>query len=307
MRLSHPFKTGFLALILLSFVVPAVFAQGGPGDHPPVQTKKLTVIIIEGIAACKGTTLPGDRIALRSCLKEKIIAFLREKRAQKRQTGGVASPPSTTALPSPRSDEGQFQEVKVVKVIDGDTVEIETGERVRYIGIDTPETVDPRKPVQCYGKEASAKNKELVEGMVVRLEKDISNTDRYGRLLRYVSVGDTLINELLVQEGYAFASSYPPDVKYQARLAAAEQAARSAARGLWGGCPATHPVPSPVSASPTPPSTPGQSSSDHPSCSPSVTCGSLSSCDEALYFLNSCGQKRLDRDSDGIPCESLCQ
>lgn len=81
---------------------------------------------------------------------------------------------------------------KVVRVIDGDTIEIEGGDRVRYIGIDTPETVDPRKPVQCYGQEASNKNKELVEGKTVELEKDVSETDKYGRLLRYVWLGDML-------------------------------------------------------------------------------------------------------------------
>ena len=67
----------------------------------------------------------------------------------------------------------------VVRVVDGDTIELEGGERLRYIGIDTPETVDPRKEVQCFGKEASAKNKELVEGQAVRLEKDVSETDRF--------------------------------------------------------------------------------------------------------------------------------
>ena len=91
----------------------------------------------------------------------------------------------------------------VSRIVDGDTIELGTGERVRYIGIDTPETVDPRKEVQCFGKEASAKNKELVEGKEVRLVKDVSDKDKYGRLLRYVYVGDVFVNEKLVSEGYA--------------------------------------------------------------------------------------------------------
>ena len=88
---------------------------------------------------------------------------------------------------------------KIVRVIDGDTIKLETGEVVRYIGIDTPETVHPSKPVQCYGKEASDKNREFVEGKEVKLEKDISETDKYNRLLRYVWLGDTLVNEYLVK------------------------------------------------------------------------------------------------------------
>jgi micrococcal nuclease len=127
-------------------------------------------------------------------------------------------------------------EVLVKKVIDGDTVELEGGTRLRYIGIDTPETVDPKQPVQCFGKEATAKNKELVEGKKVRLETDVSNEDRFGRLLRYVYVGETFVNEYLVKEGFARASSYPPDIKYQDKLSVAEKAARDLNKGLWGGC-----------------------------------------------------------------------
>lgn len=130
-----------------------------------------------------------------------------------------------------------FGEVTVVKrVIDGDTVELGTGERVRYIGMDTPETVDPRKPVQCFGREASTKNKGLVEGKVVVLEKDISETDKYGRLLRYVWTGKKMVNMELVEEGYATAFTYPPDVKYSKEFVAAERRAREAKIGLWKLC-----------------------------------------------------------------------
>jgi micrococcal nuclease len=127
----------------------------------------------------------------------------------------------------------------VTRVIDGDTIEISGGSRVRYIGIDTPETVDPREEVQCFGKEASDKNKELVEGKEVRLEKDVSETDQYGRLLRYVYVGNTFVNESLVKEGFAKASSYPPDIKYQEKLANAEAFARENNKGLWAACGST--------------------------------------------------------------------
>src|SRR3990167_1293984 len=87
-------------------------------------------------------------------------------------------------------DDSKQVGIKVVKVIDGDTIEIDGGARVRYIGIDTPETVSPTSAIECYGKESSNKNRELVEGKTVRLEKDVSEIDKYGRLLRYVYVGD---------------------------------------------------------------------------------------------------------------------
>jgi micrococcal nuclease len=122
----------------------------------------------------------------------------------------------------------------VRRVVDGDTIELENGERIRYIGMDTPESVKPGVLVQCFAKEAAAFNRGLVEGKTVRLERDVSDRDKYGRLLRYVYLDDgTFVNEVLVQEGYAYAVSYPPDVVKQDVFRAAERAARDTKRGLW--------------------------------------------------------------------------
>jgi hypothetical protein len=90
----------------------------------------------------------------------------------------------------------------VVQVVDGDTIEVEMDGRrhtVRYIGIDTPEVADPRRPVMCYGEEASRRNRQLVEGRTVLLEKNVSETDRYGRLLRYVWADGVFVNAALVR------------------------------------------------------------------------------------------------------------
>ncbi len=143
------------------------------------------------------------------------------------------------------SREGEASEsATVARVIDGDTVELEGGRKLRYIGIDTPETVDPRTPVQCFGVEAKEENKRLVDGKTVRLEKDVSETDKYGRLLRYVYVDDLMVNDFLVRQGFAHASTYPPDVKYNQQLLEAEQEARENERGLWAECPAdSNPTP----------------------------------------------------------------
>ena len=121
-------------------------------------------------------------------------------------------------------------QVKVVRVIDGDTIEIAGGAHVRYIGMDTPET-DPK--VEFYGPEAKAKNIEMVEGKLVTLETDVSETDRYGRLLRYVYVDGVFVNGELVRLGYAEAVSYPPDTRYQWQLEQLEKEAKAAKRGLW--------------------------------------------------------------------------
>lgn len=125
----------------------------------------------------------------------------------------------------------------VTRVVDGDTIRVEIdGEeyRVRYIGIDTPETVDPRRPVGCFGKPASERNRQLVEGQTVGLEKDLSETDSFDRLLRYVWIGDLMVNATLVEEGYALASTYSPDVRHAEEFAALQGQAQEASRGLWG-------------------------------------------------------------------------
>jgi len=119
---------------------------------------------------------------------------------------------------------------KVARVIDGDTIIIEGNYRVRYIGIDTPE-VYPK--VEEYGIEAWEANRRLVEGKEVRLERDVTETDKYGRLLRYVYVGDVFVNAELVRQGLAEAKAYPPDTKYQDYLEKLEAEARLAGRGMW--------------------------------------------------------------------------
>ena len=172
--------------------------------------------------------------------------------------------------------------VRVVRAVDGDTIEVELGggvERVRYIGIDTPETVDPRKPVQCFGVEASKKNKELVAGKMVRLEKDIIDRDKYNRLLRYVWLDDTLVNLELVAQGFATSYSYPPDIKYQERFMAAEKKAREDKLGLWTACAS---VSKPVTqATPT-----AQAATANPSC---TIKGNISAAGEKIYHLQGCG------------------
>lgn len=124
--------------------------------------------------------------------------------------------------------------VVVQRVIDGDTIVLAGGERVRYIGIDTPETWHPKKAFEEYGQEASEANRRLVEGKMVRLEYDVQKLDRYQRLLAYVWVDTTFINAWLVSEGYAKVMTVPPNVKYAGFLVGLQRGARERERGLWG-------------------------------------------------------------------------
>lgn len=128
-------------------------------------------------------------------------------------------------------------EARVLKVIDGDTIEIDDKKKIRYIGIDAPELHHPKKPVQCFGQEAMNKNKELVEGKIVRLEKDISETDKYGRLLRYVYIDNIFVNDYLIKNGYAATATFPPDIKYQDLFLKSQREALENNLGLWKNCP----------------------------------------------------------------------
>jgi micrococcal nuclease len=134
---------------------------------------------------------------------------------------------------------------QVRRVVDGDTIIVVLDgreERLRYIGVDTPESVSPSAPVECYGREAAEANRRLVEGRSVYLEKDVSERDRYGRLLRYVFVDDPagggrlFVNLELVRQGYAQVVTFPPDVRHAGTFRAAQQEARDAELGLWGAC-----------------------------------------------------------------------
>ena len=128
--------------------------------------------------------------------------------------------------------------VEVVRVIDGDTIQVccVFGDRVkvRYIGVDTPETHHPMRGVEPYGMEAAEANRKLVDGKTVRLEFDVQQVDRYNRLLAYVYLeDDTFVNAWLVEHGYAQVMTVPPNVKHQALFLKLQREAREAGRGLW--------------------------------------------------------------------------
>jgi micrococcal nuclease len=177
----------------------------------------LTLVAIASAYACAGTATPAPTASL------------------------LPVAPAATAG-SPERPTGPTETASLVRAVDGDTIRVIVDgveERVRYIGIDTPE-LNPGSAAtpEPYAEAATAANARLLsEGRLV-LEQDVSERDRYGRLLRDVWVEEagtwTLVNLALVAEGYAQVSTYPPDVRYVDDLLAAQAEARAASRGLWG-------------------------------------------------------------------------
>lgn len=198
----------------------------------------------------------------------------------------------STLTPPPEILEGQT--FKVSKIIDGDTIQLSNGQVVRYIGIDTPESKD------CYANESTEKNRELILGKEITMEKDMSEMDKYGRILRYIFVGDTFVNELLVKEGYAKAFPYPPDLKYKELFREAQEEARSNNKGLWEVCTQEQ-----VSQR-KPPAVKSQVTEGDKDCSDFKTQN-----EAQIFFLSQGGPEKdphkLDQDRDGIACETLPQ
>ncbi len=234
-----------------------------------------------------------------------------------------ASTPWATVKPS-LAPTGPTVKAKVVRIVDGDTIVVALGGKnvkVRYIGMDTPEDVDPNSPVEPMSREAAAANQSLVGGKTVVLEKDVSETDQYGRLLRYVWLssgsGWTLVNLELVRRGLASAATYPPDVKYVDLFTSTETTARAGLVGLWAPDatfePPATPEPTPrATPRPTPRPTPKPTkkpSSCHPSYTPclpivdDLDCPDVRAMGKAPVHVIGPDDYRLDSDHDGLGCE----
>jgi micrococcal nuclease len=139
----------------------------------------------------------------------------------------------------PRGEEPRSAVAFVTRVVDGDTIEVLIGGRredVRYIGVDTPETVDPEEPVQCFGPRASRFNHGLVERRRLRLVFGVERRDVYGRLLAYAYLGERFVNAELVRRGLARTLAIPPNTRFAERFQRLQLAAARAGRGLWGAC-----------------------------------------------------------------------
>lgn len=164
---------------------------------------------------------------------------------------------------------------RVLRVVDGDTCVLDQIGKVRLIGVDTPETVDPRKPVQYYGKEASAFLRRLLDGKKVRIEYDQQRKDKYNRALVYLYLPDgTFVNSVLIEKGYAHAYTRFP-FKYLDQFRAKERKARMDQAGLWAGTLRTIPTESVKKAVAV-------------SCAVHKTCSDFANCDDAKKYFKDC-------------------
>lgn len=213
--------------------------------------------------------------------------------------------PSATGFTTPSSQ--QMEKARVIRVVDGDTVVAEGGKTIRLIGMDTPERGD------CFFNEAKEVTEKLVLGKDIKLEKDVSETDKYGRLLRYLWLENTIVNEQLVRDGFAQVSTYPPDVKYQDRFAKAQQEARENKRGMWGSevcAAATENVGQSEQSSSPPAPIRSEPADGQVESVGDKDCSDFKTQAEAqTFFLSQGGPQsdphRLDKDGDGVVCETL--
>jgi micrococcal nuclease len=211
-------------------------------------------------------------------------------------TGSESETETTQPNPPPPdqdpTDDRPRTNALVTRVIDGDTVEVRFRDRaltVRLIGIDTPESVAPGEPVGCFALRSSAYTANRLEGERVRLEFDVEKIDPFGRTLAYVWLGNELFNETLVRGGFAFVTTFPPNVKYVDRFQDAQRHARAADRGVWGRCvqdDACDPA-YPDACIPPPP--------------PDLDCDDV---DQRRFTVRSPDPHRFDGDGNGIGCES---
>lgn len=219
----------------------------------------------------------------------------------------VIPPRALSQAPAPPVDL-----VEVINIVDGDTVDAQFRDgsvrRVRYIGINTPE-----RDELC-AAEATAANAALVAGKTVAMRRDVSQTDQYDRLLRYVYVGGLFVNAQLVIDGWAEAVRYPPDVTFGDWFDYLETVAVAAnlgchPTGVFGEADVQPSQPLEAGQSPPPPAaTAATLTPAGPQfiCDCSKACGDMASCEEAYFQLQQCGCSRRDGDGDGVPCESLC-
>lgn len=277
---------------------------------------------------------PAARWAVAALVFAVVVALLNapDQRGQVASASPSAGPtleatPRPTPRPTPTAEAtpalgtepvGPTEAALVVEVVDGDTIKVHLGGQVftvRYIGIDSPETVDPGSPVGWMGPEANAANLALVGGKTVYLERDVSETDSFGRLLRYAwlrpAAGWLLVNTELVRRGFAVASTYPPDVRYQDVFRLAESRARATDVGLWGPTPTPLPTatPAPAPPAPAPPAPPPPAANCDasyptvciPPYPPDLDCGDIP---YRRFQVLAPDPHGFDGDNDGIGCES---
>lgn len=329
----------FLSLLMipLAYFRPDLFARFTKTKMPPTRrtavggTSILSLCLMLAFGLVAEPTTPATLDTIPARAPRQVAPLVSEEQATLTlaATATTAATAKTASSPSPvhANVESVPSEAAptypVIKVVDGDTIVVRIGtlnETLRLIGINTPETVDPRKPVECFGKEASNRAKELLTGKRVRLEADPTQgeRDKYQRLLRYVFLEDgTFFNQKMIEDGFAYEYTYNLPYKYQEEFKAAQAAAREAKRGLWADNACEISGPSTEGAAVIASPTPSPASVEEPPAHTGYTCTSntynctdFKTQDEAQAVFIACGGvandvHRLDGNGDGVACETL--
>jgi micrococcal nuclease len=176
-------------------------------------------------------------LALFAVVLSLLLSFIFSKLPEIDQINGIQDIPKIlNLLLEEEENPVGLVNAKVVRVVDGDTVVVRyegREERIRLIGVDTPETVHPNKPVEAYGEEAKEYTKKKLEEKNIQIEFDVQERDRYGRLLGYIWVDGLLFNDELLRMGYARVATFPPNVKYVETFKETEKNAREKQVGIW--------------------------------------------------------------------------
>lgn len=320
---------GFIGAMASDFIPGVMLALMGAILIPPVgqfieskwnfkltTVKKAIFLVIGFLVFIFSIDSPDSSKTATQVADQKVAS---EVKADSEVKTEAPTAPEAAQIESPAPEQSRTL-YPVLRVVDGDTVAVEVDgkqEVLRLIGINTPETVDPRTPVECFGKEASNKSKEVLTGKKVSIEADSTqdNLDKYNRPLRYVYLEDgTNFNKMMIEEGYAYEYTYNTPYKYQADFKEAERKAKEEKKGLWAEDTCNGNL-TKSTASTTPaiviPQTETKATSQNTAsssgtCAGKRTCGQMANCQEAYFYLNTCGVGSLDRDKDGIPCETIC-
>ncbi|NOU76335.1 hypothetical protein GC098_34120 [Paenibacillus sp. LMG 31458] len=243
----------------------------------------------------------------------KQAAEIEELKKSKESPAAAQAITTTQPAAAPVAEASKYLMAKVTKVVDGDTVDVLIGDKketVRFVLVDTPETKHPSRPVEPYGPEASKFTTDMLEGKEVKLEKDVSERDKYGRLLMYVWLDDKMVNELLLEKGLARVAIYQPDVKYVDKFREIQKKAQQAGTGIWSienyakddgyhpevmkkteePAKETQPSKAPASTS--------NSNVSYPNCTAVKAAGKA-----PLHRGDPGYSSKLDRDNDGVACE----
>ncbi len=319
-RIQKIFDTVKKMLVFLSGIIKELLILL-KGEHRKLVMGGLVFLLLQTLTLCCVLSSPGGKQApafdathIAATIYTEVESTLGANNAAIGTPTSIPQPsPTASSTPDPISviftkypclpSNSSVEIGNVVEVVDGDTIKVEIEgqiKSIRYIGVDCPECKDPDRPVQMFSQEAYERNRDLVQGSEVIMIKDVSEEDKYDRLLRYVIVDDIFVNAELIKQGYAHAVAYPPDVACDVYFNTLQRQANAAKRGFWSDL---YMMPT-ITVEPTEDARAGCDPCYPDVCIPDVSydldCRDIS----FRRFRCICDPHGFDGDNDGIGCES---